>query len=229
MQNKLFSNIRRLTKGYFSKSEPQQMSMYPVIKQPAQIRSNHSSVTVAPLLRKSVEDSSDDAILEEAELYSNHGRPATAVKILLDLLYRNPSNLAAWSLLLSNYSSLGNAIQFEETARSFLKHLEYHEDSSLWVKIQALGRTLDKGNPLYIDHSGNTFVSPLLPGESKPYRPLGNILLGMGILTEHILQSCLDSFDPLKHGRFGGFLLSNRVITLAQLDQALLQQQVGLS
>jgi hypothetical protein len=47
----------------------------------------------------------------------------------------------------------------------------------------------------------------------------------MGILSKQDLQNCLDDFDPKKHGRFGGYLVARKAITLAQLDQALLQQQ----
>ena len=38
-------------------------------------------------------------------------------------------------------------------------------------------------------------------------------------------KNSLDDFDPKKHGRFGGYLVARKVITLAQLDEALLQQQ----
>ncbi len=47
----------------------------------------------------------------------------------------------------------------------------------------------------------------------------------MGVLSKLDLQNFLDDFDPKKHGRFGGYLVARKAITLAQLDQALLQQQ----
>ncbi|MEJ1959597.1 MAG: hypothetical protein WDM70_09395 [Nitrosomonadales bacterium] len=47
----------------------------------------------------------------------------------------------------------------------------------------------------------------------------------MGILSQKDLQNYLADFDPKKHGRFGGYLVARKAITLSQLDQALLQQQ----
>ncbi len=167
------------------------------------------------------EMSEEDSMLEEAELYSTHGRPAKAAEILQEIIKKHPSKVNAWSLLLSIYSSLGKAAEFEKTAREFLNH---HKDSPAWSGIQALGRTFDQNNPLYIDNSSNSSAARLLTDAAKPRRPVGDILIEMGVLSEQDLQRCLDDFDPKKHGRFGGYLLARKVITLAQLDQALLQQ-----
>ncbi len=164
----------------------------------------------------------EDSMLEEAELYATHGRPAKAVEILLDITKRRPAKASAWSLLLSIYSSLGKAAEFEKTAREFLNH---HKDSPAWSGIQALGRTFDKNNPLYADNNSHISASPLLNDAESSRRPVGDILMEMGILSKRELQKYLDDFDPKKHGRFGGYLLARKAITLAQLDQVLLQQQ----
>ena len=203
----------------------QQLPITTAIKQPSNLNGDHASTVVPPPKKTTREEVTDDSIMEEAELYSNHGRPAVAVKILQEVINRHPSNIAAWSLLLSNYSSLGKTIEFEKTAREFLKHLENHDDSHLWIRIQALGRTLDPDNPLYIDHRGGISTAPFLSDTPKKLRPIGDILIEMGVLTEQDMQSWLDVFDPIEHGRFGGYLLAHRVITLDQLDQALLLQQ----
>jgi len=43
-------------------------------------------------------------------------------------------------------------------------------------------------------------------------------------LSKREILKYLDDFDPQKHGRFGGYLVARKAITIAQLDQALLQQ-----
>ena len=70
-------------------------------------------------------------------------------------------------------------------------------------------------------------ISPALQDTTAPRPPIGDILLETGALNEGVLQSCLDAFDPEKHGRFGGYLLTYKVITLEQLNQALLLQQAA--
>ena len=200
----------------------QRMSM-PEIKRPSHSKIVHAPVVITPSHIEGVNEV--DSMLEEAELYANHGHPATTVKILQEVIKTHPSKAAAWSLLLSSYSSLGKAVEFEKTAGEFLKH---HKDSLLWSSVQALGRTFDPNNPLYIDKNGSLFVSNTLPKAATLRRPVGDILIEMGALNEQALQSCLDTFDRKKHGRLGGYLLTCKKITLAQLNQALLLQQGGL-
>jgi tetratricopeptide (TPR) repeat protein len=181
-----------------------------------------SEAASAPLPAHKFEEevSEEDSMLEEAGLYASHGRPTKAVEILQDIIQRRPEKANAWPLLLSIYSSLGKAEEFENTAREFLKH---HPNSPAWSGMQALGRTFDMNNPLYAD--SHVPAPSLLPGEASPRRPIGDILMEMGILSKQDLQSYLDDFEPKKHGRFGGYLVVRKAITLAQLDQALLQQQ----
>ena len=202
--------------------QPKQILISTAIKRPARVISNQDQSVVAYPQKNVAEKLSNDDSILEAELYSNHGRPASAIKILLEVVNRHPSNEVAWSLLLSNYSSLGKAVEFEKTAQEFLSH---HKASPLWTGIQALGRTLDQKNPLYIGNNNNIPNSQLLTITSNSRRPVGDILIEMGVLTEQDVQSRLDDFVPVLHGRFGGYLLTHRVITLAQLDQALLLQQ----
>ncbi len=185
-------------------------------------RSEAAAPFLSPAKKTDKEVTEEDSMMEEAELYATHGRPAKAAEILQEIIKRCPSKVNAWSLLLSIFSSLGKAAEFEKTAREFLNH---HKDSPAWSGIQALGRTFDQNNPLYIDNSGSISASPILPDAANPRRPVGDVLIEMGVLSKQDLQNCLDDFDPKKHGRFGGYLVARKVITLAQLDQALLQQQ----
>ena len=175
-----------------------------------------------PPQKAAKEVSEEDLMLEEAGLYAAHNHPAKAVEILQEIIQRRPSNVGAWPLLLSIYSSLANAAEFEKTAREFLKH---HKDSPSWGGIQALGRTLDKNNPLYVDNNSHISASPLLPVAAHLAQPVGDILMRRGELSPKDLHNYLDDFDPKKHGRFGGYLVAHKAITLAQLDHALLQQQ----
>ena len=182
-----------------------------------------STNEAAPPPRKiEAEASEEDSMLEEAGLYAAHGRPAKAVEILQEIIKRSPSKADAWSLLLSIYSSLGNAAEFEKTAREFLKRFK---DSPSWSGIQALGRTLDQNNPLYADDNRRFSAPPLLPDTLNSPRPIGDVLMEMGLLSKQDLRNCLDDFDPKKHGRFGAYLVARKAITLAQLDQALLKRQ----
>jgi hypothetical protein len=164
------------------------------------------------------EISEEDLLLEEAGLYATHGRPAKAVEVLQHLVKICPTKIEAWSLLLSIYSSLAKTAEFEETARAFREHFK---DSPAWGGIQALGRTLDSHNPLYASDGSSPAAKPV----TEMRRPVGDILMEMGALSKQDLQRCLDDFDPKTHGRFGGYLVTRKVITLAQLDQALLLQQ----
>ena len=198
----------------------------PEIKRPSPSHLDTVPIVVAPSPIKVERDMNEvDSMLEEAELYANHGRPATAVKILQEVIKLHPSKAAAWLLLLSSYSSLGKAVEFEETAGEFLKH---HKNNPLWSSVQALGRTFDRNNSLYVDSKGSIFASHILSNATPSRRSVGDILIEMGALTEEALQRCLDDFDRKKHGHLGGYLLARKEITIAQLDQALLLQQTSL-
>lgn len=205
-----------------------------IIKHPPQIKSGPVLTETAPLKASAVkavaaaapsappqkpdgEVTEVDSLLEEASLYAASGRQVRAVEILQEIIKRYPSKAEAWTLLLSLYSSLGKAAAFESTAREFLMH---HKSSPSWIGVQALGRTLDHGNPLYAEHG----IHPA-PKESVPHQPIGDVLIEMGILSKRELLGYLDGFDPKKHGRFGGYLVARKAISISQLDQALLQQQ----
>lgn len=216
----------------------QKISVSPAIKQPPQARSAHAPSAVLPPNTSTAMNAvaslhspaktadgkvtEADSMLEEARLYVANGRLVKAGEILLEIIKRHPSKVDAWTLLLSIYSSLGKAVEFEKAARAFLK---YHKASTSWSGIQALGRTLDRDNPLYADHGSHISVSPLSPDTRSLHHPIGDILIGTGVLSKREITKYLDDFDPKKHGRFGGYLVARKAITIAQLDQALQQQQ----
>lgn len=169
----------------------------------------------------------DDSMLEEAELYATHGHPDKAVEILREIIAQNPTYTEAWVLLMSILSSLGKAKDFERSARDFFK---LNPQSDSWKMIQALGRTLDQGNPLYAgDKNLDVTASVLKQLTLNKKRLVGSILVEMGALSEQDLLNCMAGFDPKRHGRFGEYLISQKMITDAQLNKALLhQQEVGV-
>lgn len=182
-----------------------------------------SPVAASPAHEKTQEELAEaDSIIEEAELYAIHGHPDRAVLILKELIQQHATKTEAWMLLFSIYSSLKKAPEFEKAARDFIKA---NKDSALWLEIQALGRSVDSGNVLYAD-SGMTgaAASALQPVLGKRLL-LGDILLAMGALSIKDMEKCLGEFDPKVDGRFGGFLIKRNMITEAQLEAALQQQQ----
>lgn len=163
----------------------------------------------------------EQIVLEEAELYALYGHPDKAIRILLEFLEQFPQSENAWMLLLSIHSSNAGVTEFESAARKFLSH---NKNSTHWKTIQALGRTLDKDNELYLveEHS-----ALWLPSHVTKQRPIGDILIQLGHLSEQDMEHCLAEFDPKQHGRFGNYLLTRRMINHAQLNEALLMQQSG--
>lgn len=214
------------------------ISVSPTARQPAQVDSGQAQPATLPTKastarnaafspahpHKKIEKkvSEDDSMLEEAGLYAANGRMDKAAGILQEIIKRNPAKVDAWSLLLSVYSALCKVSDFESTAREFLKH---HKTSPSWSGIKVLGRTLDRDNPLYADQGSHISAAPLLPDTLNWHRPIGDILIEMGVLPEQEILKYLDDFDPKQHGRFGGYLVARKAITIAQLDQALLLQQ----
>ncbi|MBI4937727.1 MAG: hypothetical protein HY846_05850 [Nitrosomonadales bacterium] len=220
---------------------PSMANASPAIRQPSQASGSQLPAAAQPPLAGAAGDAAiphsgpspvkfekemanDVSMLEEASLYAANGRMEKAVEILKEIIGRNPSKEDAWKLLLSVYSALGKAAEFEKTARSFLK---YHKASPSWNGIQVLGRTLDRDNPLYVSQNEHISSSPLLPDSLSRHRPIGDVLIETGALSKQEVLKYLDEFDPRQHGRFGGFLVARKAITLAELDQALLQQQGG--
>ena len=233
---------------HFTKSKSRQTAA-PVMKQPTitlddiprtsgaapaifpQIKSAATTAALAPQLGDSAprlppqndetDLNEDDTVLEEAELYAEHGHPDKAITLLKAEIAQHPDHAEAWVLLLSIFSSLGKASEFEQTAQNFISN---NKESASWSNIQALGRTLAPDNPLYIsdDSLGSVATPQAMP---KKHRPIGDVLVEMGVLSELDLRDCLTEFDSKVHGRFGGYLISRRMITLAQLNDALLYQQ----
>lgn len=169
------------------------------------------------------EDESE--VLEEAELYAVYGHPDKGVKMLHQFVMQHPASEKAWMLLLSICSSRGQVKAFESAARNFLKH---NKNSSSWPAIQALGRTLDQANPLYVDENIMGASAPLLPYFAyHKHRPIGDILVELNYLSPQDMEDSLKDFNPKRHGRFGNYLVMRKLVSYAQLGEALMKQQAS--
>lgn len=181
---------------------PAQLSAY-ADTTPPPIGTNHSEV---------------DAIIEEAQLYAAFNHPLRAIKILQELLVDNPKKSEAWLLILAIYSSLKNEHEFENNARAFLRYNP--KDHETWKTVQILGRTLNPTHALYRDNSPILSSGNVL-GERHL---LGDVLIDLEMISPESLHHCLAHFDPNQHGRFGAYLVTEKVITHEQLTQALVLQ-----
>lgn len=170
-------------------------------------------------------DDKENEVLEEAELYAAHGHPDKGAKILHEFVAQHPTSEKAWMLLLSIYSSRGQTEVFESAAHNFLRH---NKNSPLWTKMQALGRTLDQKNSLYVDENNLGPSSPFSPYLTQhKHRPIGDILVELNYLSTHDMENCLGDFDPKQHGRFGNYLVMRKQVSYAQLGEALMKQQAS--
>lgn len=164
------------------------------------------------------EPNREDAMLEEAELYSLHGHTRKALEILDELVAQHPEHAKARMRQLSILSSLGMAQEFEQSAQAFLR---LGPDDEAWKVVQALGRTLAPDSPLY----AGAEETPAARADAARHRLIGEILVDMGALSVQDLENCLADFDPAAHGRLGGYLIARKAISFDQLNQALLKQQ----
>jgi len=85
--------------------------------------------------------------LSEADLYLNFGRYAQAEKILKEALARAPADSQLNLKLLGVYAASKNLPAFAMAAERAHAQLSAVE----WSQVQAQGRTLEPGNPLYAD------------------------------------------------------------------------------
>lgn len=166
------------------------------------------------------ERSEVDAIIEEAQLYAAFNHPLRAVKILQELLVEHPKKSEAWLLMLSIFSSLNRANEFENNARAFLRYNP--TDNETWKTIQVLGRTLNPDHPLYKDNSPALSPNTVLGNRHL----LGDVLIDLEMISPESLHHCLAHFDPKQHGRFGVYLVTEKVISHQQLTQALVHQNI---
>lgn len=175
--------------------------------------------------KESPTSENESEVLEEAELYAVYGHPDKGIKILHQFVMQHPASEKAWMLLLSICSSRCQVKAFESAARNFLKH---NENSPSWPAIQALGRTLDQENPLYVDENTLGASAPLLPYFAyHKHRPIGDILVELNYLSSQDMEDSLKEFNPKRHGRFGNYLVMRKLVSYAQLGEALMKQQAS--
>ncbi|HSC79583.1 MAG TPA: hypothetical protein VLC08_04455 [Chitinolyticbacter sp.] len=85
-------------------------------------------------------------VSEEAQLLIDHGLVQQAVNLLSHEIEQHPTTLALWMKLFDVLRMNEMVQQFQERAVAF--RLQFASDA-LWQQVQAQGRELDPGNPLY--------------------------------------------------------------------------------
>jgi Tfp pilus assembly protein FimV len=93
-----------------------------------------------------------DLMMEEAQLYAAHNRPQKAIEILNELIESHPEKMDAWLALFTHYAALNDGDRFEQLAQRFQ---DVGLDAHTWKLVQALGRTLDRSNALYLESDSN--------------------------------------------------------------------------
>ncbi|WP_255987535.1 type IV pilus assembly protein FimV [Chitinolyticbacter albus] len=111
-------------------------------------------------------------VSEEAQLLIDHGLVQQAVNLLSHEIEQHPTTLALWMKLFDVLRKNEMTQQFQERAVAF--RLQFASDA-LWQQVQAQGRELDPGNPLYevIDDT-DTVAAPRMP-EAKPASALSSL------------------------------------------------------
>lgn len=103
-------------------------------------------------------------VSEEAQLLIDHGLVQQAVNLLSHEIEQHPTTLALWMKLFDVLRQNDMAQQFQERAVAF--RLQFASDA-LWQQVQAQGRELDAGNPLYEAVDETEVPVPRMP-EIKP-------------------------------------------------------------
>jgi pilus assembly protein FimV len=85
--------------------------------------------------------------LAEAEVYIAYGRDEQAEEILKDALAHHPERTDVQVKLLEVYAARKNTAAFETLAQKV--HQSVASDSEEWLKVAALGYTLNPSNPLF--------------------------------------------------------------------------------
>ncbi|GAA5784805.1 hypothetical protein GCM10007860_17300 [Chitiniphilus shinanonensis] len=108
-------------------------------------------------------------VSEEAQLLIDHGLVQQAVNLLSHEIEQHPTALALWMKLFEVLRHNDMKQPFQERAVAF--RLQFASDA-LWQQVQALGRDLDPGNPLYepLDEDDALLPSarPVVPPASAP-------------------------------------------------------------
>lgn len=115
--------------------------------------------------------SEEDLVMEEAQLYAAHNRPQKAIEMLGELIDAHPEKMDAWLSLFTNYASLNEVDRFAQLAQR-LKLAE--PDQHTWALVQSLGRTLDRGNPLYKEQNQNAVPTPINTVEAEATEPVAD-------------------------------------------------------
>ncbi|TJZ75507.1 type IV pilus assembly protein FimV [Chitiniphilus eburneus] len=109
-------------------------------------------------------------VSEEAQLLIDHGLVQQAVNLLSHEIEQHPTALALWMKLFEVLRHNDMKQPYQERAVAF--RLQFASDA-LWQQVQALGRDLDPGNPLYepLDDEEGLLQATARPVPPPPVQP----------------------------------------------------------
>lgn len=151
-------------------------------------------------------------------------------------LYLDPDALATNKKpnkrrLLGNILVDMQALSAEDLEKS-LRHFDHLRDGRLGKYLverrQIRQDQLDMALQIQEKESSKPQPAPKLLGNLGRPRPISDVLVKMGAITEPELEHVLADFDPKRHGHCGNYLMSCGLITQKQLHAALLQQLSGV-
>jgi hypothetical protein len=133
--------------------------------------------------------------------------------------------------LLGNMLVDMQALSAEDLEKS-LRHFDHLRDGRLGKYLverrQIRQDQLDMALQIQEKESSKPQPAPKLLGNLGRPRPISDVLVKMGAITEPELEHVLADFDPKRHGHCGNYLMSCGLITQKQLHAALLQQLSGV-
>ncbi len=133
--------------------------------------------------------------------------------------------------LLGNILVDMQALSAEDLEKS-LRHFDHLRDGRLGKYLverrQIRQNQLDMALQIQEKESSKPQPAPKLLGNLGRPRPISDVLVKMGAITEPELEHVLADFDPKRHGHCGNYLVSCGLITQKQLHAALLQQLSGV-
>ncbi len=133
--------------------------------------------------------------------------------------------------LLGNILVDMQALSAEDLEKN-LRHFDHLRDGRLGKYLverrQIRQDQLDMALQIQEKESFKPQPVPKLLGNLGRPRPISDVLVKMGAITEPELEHVLADFDPKRHGHCGNYLVSCGLITQKQLHAALLQQLSGV-
>lgn len=105
-----------------------------------------------------------ETVAEEVQLLLEHGMVRQGIDLLLEEIKTRPQAVVLWMKLFEACRLADDKKLFAEQAVSF--HEQFLSDA-LWTQVQAIGRSFDPTNPLYLDTQAPTLSLEQIEGDSS--------------------------------------------------------------